>query len=183
MKLSELIDSTRRVRRNQYPTSRVGAFDFKYVPQSNQLFISCTAFPLTNEDRHYPYKLSIAFNGITSSDIPNEKHQFIYAPDGKNIERYLSTPTVAHTCQVRCQCPDFYFMWEYYNKQNKSLIGRHIPYTRKTTTYPERNPTHSPGLCKHLIQMIKYLMDNNIIKKNIKVANYVNRKPRSLLNG
>jgi hypothetical protein len=180
MKLSALIDSTRQVRRRQYPTRKIGAFDFKYVPQSRQLFISCTAFPLDPSSRRSPYKLSIAFNAIGSSDTADSKHLLKYANPGTGtLERFLEQPTVNHTCRVRCQCPDFYFMWEYYDKSNKALIGRHIPYIRKTTTRPPRNPDHMPGLCKHQIQMIKFLMDNNIIKKNVKSYDYLTRPVRT----
>lgn len=180
MKLGELIERTRRERTRQYATRRIGAFDFKYVARSHQLFITATAFPLNPDGgRTSPYKLSLIFDKITSADMQDRSHTLRFVDkDTDSLVRFLDLPTVQHNCRVRCQCADFYFMWQYYDKQNKALIGPHVPYVRLTTTRPPVNPNEAPGLCKHLLQMVKFLMDNNIIQKNVKAYQYFTRPTR-----
>ena len=66
--------------------------------------------------------------------------------------------------QLRCSCPDHYFMWVAWNKENKILLGKAPPrYVRKTTTYPERNPGKIPGICKHLIGLFDRLKKDKVL--------------------
>ena len=63
---------------------------------------------------------------------------------------------------VRCNCPDFKFRFGYYNHLDKSLQGR------KSKKYEgqglwESNPTHSPGLCKHIMKLMKVLDESGIV--------------------
>lgn len=57
---------------------------------------------------------------------------------------------------VRCGCDDYYYKYWFWNKKAKAHEGSSFaPYTRKTPPPPEGrpevNPSHTPGLCKHLI--------------------------------
>lgn len=55
--------------------------------------------------------------------------------------------------KVNCTCLDFRFRFAMWNYEKESLIGeKPAPYKRKTETHPSANPTHSPGVCKHLIK-------------------------------
>jgi hypothetical protein len=68
------------------------------------------------------------------------------------------------TVRVRCSCKNFYFMFEYWNKVNNSLAGGpHKTYVRKTTTYPERNPEHLPGMCKHLVRILISMKSEKLV--------------------
>lgn len=57
--------------------------------------------------------------------------------------------------KCRCSCHNFYFMWGYWDKQHNALTGPgQKPYKRLTTTRPEVNPQHLPGMCKHIIRLV-----------------------------
>ena len=67
---------------------------------------------------------------------------------------------------VRCNCPDFFFTWNYHdrnNPQGNALFGRIANYQRKTTTYPARNPIEVPGVCKHIIGVTERLRRDRIL--------------------
>ena len=66
--------------------------------------------------------------------------------------------------QVRCSCPFFRFAWSYWDKQEKALSGpAFAAYIRKTTTRPEVNSQHLPGICKHLIGLAARLGKDKIL--------------------
>lgn len=165
----ELIASTRKIRDKQYPTNAIRAVDFKYSAQNKQLYVKAQATPYSTKGRKSPFALSMVIDRLPIVDNPkNLKNIISYHTDSKN-EIYLQKPSFDNTCRVRCQCDDFRFMWSYYDKQNKALIGQVKPYVRKTTTYPERNPTHVPGLCKHLLALIKMLSEGGILSDNYNI--------------
>jgi hypothetical protein len=61
-------------------------------------------------------------------------------------------------------CPDFFFCYSYYNKVNNALAGGVLrSYTRKTKTRPERNPIHTPGVCKHLIRQFISMRNGKLV--------------------
>ena len=58
---------------------------------------------------------------------------------------------MTNTVKVNCSCSDFYFTFAFYNWKTQTLFGKKpIPYVRKTTSRPPRNPEHKPGICKHI---------------------------------
>jgi hypothetical protein len=66
--------------------------------------------------------------------------------------------------QVRCQCPFFRFAWAHWNHESKALSGAPLPtYIRKTTTRPEVNASHTPGVCKHIIGFFTRLHSDRIL--------------------
>lgn len=178
MKLVDLIKQTSSLRKRQYAVVRLGSLDYKYVKNNKQLFISALAFPSKNSGRTSPYKVQIVFNQVESSENPTKQHIMPYSSKAGAIDYYLEQLTINHDVSIRCQCPDFYFMWSYYDKQNKALLGPHKPYVRKTDNYPPKNPEEKPGLCKHTLQLVKMLMGNDVIKKQQQVWNYLNRPVR-----
>lgn len=170
-----IFSGTDIVRKNQYPVGKVGAVDFKFVPRNKQLYVSAQARP--SEGVGSPYLVSLVFSGINWSDTPSPEfplkvgtaHGIIY------IEKL---DCKKHSIQVRCSCPDDYFMWQYHNKQKKALLGPFKPYIRKTTTRPPVNPRQLPGLCKHSLGLVKVLMQNNLLATDQEVRAYLNRPVR-----
>jgi hypothetical protein len=64
---------------------------------------------------------------------------------------------------VRCNCKDFYWRFNHFNKIDKSLYGRgRIKYEaliRPNTA----NPMEMAGICKHLIKMAKIIKETNLL--------------------
>lgn len=172
-----VLQGTDILRKNQYPIGKIGAIDFKYSPKSHQLFIKAQARPSGGIGN--PYQVSLAFSGIQWSDVPDPKFPIRY--DDEKSVIYLQQVSVETRLQIRCTCKDDYFMWQYPNKQAKSLLGKFKPYVRKTTYMPPRNPGNVSGMCKHTLGLIKILMQMGVIKKDPRVSEYLNRPTRKLL--
>lgn len=63
---------------------------------------------------------------------------------------------------VRCSCGDFFHRFNYYNSLDASLFGR------KRSKYEgkglwESNPSHMPGMCKHLMKMALVLKKTGLV--------------------
>lgn len=170
-----VLKGTDVLRKNQYPIGKISAIDFRYIQSNHQLIIKAQARPSSGEG--FPYQTQIVFSGILWSDkFDQEKFPIRYDSDNGMI--FLSQPTVESRIQLRCGCPDDRFMWQFSNKKNKSLLGTMKPYVRKTTWMPPRNPTETPGMCKHTLGLIKILMNNGLVKKDAQVQAYLNRPVR-----
>lgn len=174
MKLLDIIKSTSQFRERQYKVKRVRIVDVKYVPNSQQLYIYGEALPLTGDKL---YREIIVFDKVKSSPVPDKNHLLKFKPDDHMPTIYLTKPDENSNVRVRCSCPDSYFSYEYYNKLNKGLVGPHKKYVRKTDWWPERNPQHLPGLCKHTLAIIRQLIKLKLIKTTPFIVGYLNRKP------
>ena len=124
------------------------------------MLIEGEVFPVTGTR---PYKVSIQLYGMELRDARDRTHPMpLRFQDGTTKYAaqfsYASTPV-----QVRCTCPDFRFVWSWWDNSVQSLLGPPKRYTRKTTTRPEANPPHAPGLCKHLIEFSLRLNQEGII--------------------
>ena len=63
---------------------------------------------------------------------------------------------------VRCNCPDFYWRFNYYDSLDKSLQGRkRVKYESKGIG-PPANPLKMPGICKHLMKTVHVLGEAGI---------------------
>lgn len=77
---------------------------------------------------------------------------------------YLRPATTRSPIQVTCSCSDYYFTWYEWVKRGDSHYGPNLPtYERKTSDRPERNPLHSPGLCKHLLTLLRDARDEGFV--------------------
>ena len=65
---------------------------------------------------------------------------------------------------VRCSCKDFMYRFNYYNHIDKSLFGRkRAKYEGKGLW--EANSSQMPGMCKHLIKMVKILHGSKLLNQ------------------
>lgn len=83
----------------------------------------------------------------------------IVADDGsEHVLDKLSPAT--NEVNVRCNCPDFYWRFNYYDHLDYSLYGK------KRAKYEGNyriNPKEMPGMCKHLMSMTKALTESGIL--------------------
>lgn len=177
MNLLDAVKYTSKVRARQYSTGRVNTIDFKFLLRERQLYVQATN---VSADKSRLYKTTIVFEGIDGVDNPDDKHTIPYSSKGQGVELYLKTLTGYDRVRTRCQCQDYYFMWEYFNKQNKALVGPHKKYipVSPPSGRPPVNPTESPGLCKHLLVLIKKLMAEKVIQKDAQIWAYLTQPPR-----
>jgi len=97
------------------------------------------------------YKVIILFTGVDYSATQDTKHPIKIKVTGKKYV-WMAPITLRHKVSASCGCLDFYFAFAHWNWKAGALYGKkRKQYIRKTTTRPEVNPNHVPGLCKHLI--------------------------------
>lgn len=67
---------------------------------------------------------------------------------------------------VRCSCPDFHWRFNYYNSLDKSLQGKKRGVYEAKGERSPANPLQLPGMCKHLMKMIKALQESGIFNES-----------------
>lgn len=101
---------------------------------------------IRSQERPVAYTMILEFNGLE---------------DPENT--IVDLDTVKFKC--RCSCHNFYFMWGYWDKQVGALSGpNQKKYVRKTTTRPEVNPKHLPGMCKHIVRLLISMRTDKLVK-------------------
>jgi len=63
---------------------------------------------------------------------------------------------------VRCNCSDFKYRFNYYNHLDKALYGSKTAKYESKGIGPPANPKGLPGMCKHLMKMVKALKESGI---------------------
>jgi hypothetical protein len=106
------------------------------------------------------YTPIIMFKGVVYHEQLAPRRIRFMADDGKEyiVERFS---LAGEDVQVRCNCPDFSWRFNYYNHLDKSLYGRKR--TKYEGTTVPANPKEMPGMCKHLMKMSQALVDVGLI--------------------
>jgi len=150
------VDAFPHTTMRQYATDPIVITNLKWIPfiGMKTLFIKGLA---QNEGREY--NPTIVFKQVEYN--PNSDYIQLIATDGKTYPlKQLSLEN--NDVLVRCNCPDFFWRFNYYDHVDKSL------YNRKRKKYesqggPPANPFEMPGMCKHLMKMTKVLKQSNIL--------------------
>ena len=88
---------------------------------------------------------------------------------GKSYGLFKPDPRTA-SVTVRCNCEDFRFTFMYSLNLIDGLYGQLIPYRKVPgSTRPRRNKHNRPGLCKHILALIKIAMDSNLFVKKVRL--------------
>lgn len=64
---------------------------------------------------------------------------------------------------VRCNCPDFYWRFNFANSSSKSLFGRKRAKYESKGILPPVNPTNAEGMCKHLMKTVHVIRESGVI--------------------
>lgn len=67
--------------------------------------------------------------------------------------------------QVSCNCDDFFFRFASASAKTGTLFGKinHAPYIRKGNHHNNVQPITTPGLCKHLLKLVRVLRTQGIV--------------------
>lgn len=107
-----------------------------------------------NEDREYAP--CVLFKGLNYQG----KSVKITASDG--LEYNFDKLSLENTdILVRCNCPDFFWRFNYYDHVDKSLYGTKRKKYESHGGKPA-NPMELPGMCKHLMKMTKVIAESGI---------------------
>lgn len=109
------------------------------------------------------------FSAVIRSSTDNKAYNTVIAFYGVDDPEGTKPSLAKHKCRVRCSCDAFYYYYSYADFINDCLYGRQARvYTRKThpgdkNYRPPKNPADIPGVCKHLILLIKSLQDSGYV--------------------
>lgn len=156
--LSDLLKGKEKLGHATGPKRKISIVKMNPVVGNKQLIIGGLAHGSSL------YTISLVLNSINYYSEPKSGSLTVRTANGDVL--YCDPINIKDTkALVRCSCPDFYYTWSWWDKQNKVLSGPAMkPYIRKTKTYPERNRLHVPGACKHLIGLVDRLRQDRIIK-------------------
>ena len=95
--------------------------------------------------------------------------RFTLTKEGRTDVNKHKPKIASDKCSVRCGCDNYYYMWWYGNKKVKAHEGSNMPaYSRKTPAPPEGrpevNPKNIPGVCKHIVYVVKELKRKKVIQ-------------------
>lgn len=108
------------------------------------------------------YNPMILFKGVNYNPIKEAVR--LQASDGMPY-RFEKLSFENSQVALRCNCLDFRYRFSYYNHLDEALYGRKpVKYTKSEGSRPV-NPLELPGMCKHLIKLVKVLEQANIFKE------------------
>jgi hypothetical protein len=116
-----------------------------------------------NIDNQKEYTTLAVFKGINYLAKETRNSVKLIASNEKKYILETIKPDVNEVL-VRCDCPDFYWRFNYYNSIDKSLYGRKRRKYESSNSGIVANEKKAPGMCKHLIKMIKALNDSKIME-------------------
>ena len=65
--------------------------------------------------------------------------------------------------RVRCNCPDFYYRFNFYDARASALFGK----SAKAPSSPRpANPRRMPGICKHLMAMAEEVLRTGYVRRD-----------------
>ena len=87
------------------------------------------------------------------------------SPLGDTGARVEPVQLTKDSARVSCDCMDFRFRFADNNHQDDSLAGSPPPAYQRVpgSNRPEANPSHLPGMCKHLMRVVQDLRAKRIV--------------------
>jgi hypothetical protein len=144
------VDAFPHTRRRQHVTGPVEISDIRYTPflGMQTLLVRAAA---TNEGREYSPVILFKRVSFTTEGVEFTAH------DDNKV--YHIAPQNYHVL-VRCNCPDFFWRFNYYDHLEQSLHGK----VRKeySGSGAPANPLELPGMCKHLMKLQEVLRELGI---------------------
>lgn len=178
MELIEAVKKTFSLREKQYIAKKVTNVTATYSKQNKLLYFKARVISASSNS--VSYNIIVAFKSVDYSPVKTRTHTLKYTLNTGEL-LYLAKPNLHSHLMSRCSCPDYRFMWMYYNKQPKALVGPVIPYTKVPgSNRPPRNPTETPGLCKHTLTLVRKLISLNILQRDPELLSYLDRLKKEI---
>lgn len=158
---TNIVQSFPTTRKRQHATNEVNVVRLDLIPYVGTKMLHIRS--IVNGSSGQQYQTAIQLLNVVFKNAGDDGAVELTATDGK---KYYIEPIALndHNAKVRCNCLDFYHRFAHYNHTDKSIVGRApVPYQRKTTTRPEVNPDHVPGMCKHLLKTVAILQQRRLV--------------------
>lgn len=160
----DLYDSTVRAfpgtTKRQHATDPIQITNFKFTPflGVNTLLVRALA---TNEDRQY--KPVILFKKVKYQH--NQGQNIVKIQDQGGSKHFFERMSLENTdILVRCQCADYFWRLQHTDHEDRSLYGKDRKKYEALYNPGSANPKELPGMCKHLIKMVKVLEESGFIE-------------------
>lgn len=154
---------TTRKRQHIANTVRIKKHEFIPMISNGALQVSADVSSQTSQQHH----VDVMFQGVTFTQ-ENPGSPDVVTVTSASSDSISFTPLVLSktNLRVRCTCMDFRFRFALWNFNDNSLVGDKPPmYVRKTTTRPPANPDSTPGVCKHIIKVVDFLVSMKVLKR------------------
>jgi hypothetical protein len=149
-------------RRRQHITHQVSIANIKYTPLQSQRLIRIISQTNSNGNQY------TQFIDLKDVEIQPQHSSTATVPITKALGGtvYVTAAPLSTNVGVGCSCQDYRMRFFQYNQSNQCHAGpRPEQYTRVTTDRPEVNPSHVPGMCKHIIKVVDVLTNKGIISR------------------
>lgn len=158
MSLINQVKSKLPSKRREHAVDEVNPTNVEIIPQNGKLLIRSQVRGSKNDI----YDSHILFSDVTYNPAEGEKRvQFV-----SNGDTYEISPIKLQStdCQVRCSCLDFRWRLAMTDFSDGSLHGSKPPLYRAKTgsKRPPANPAKTPGVCKHLMALVKELQNADL---------------------
>lgn len=150
-------------KKRQHSVDLVNIVEVNWTPflGVNTLFIRAAVY---SGESKKEYNTHLLFkNVVYHSSKMNENWVEIIANDGRNyvFEKLNGNNEVL----VRCNCADFYWRFNYFDHEDKSLYGKVRTKYEGITNPGSANPLKMPGMCKHLIKLVRSLDHSGFLER------------------
>ena len=156
------VEAFPRTTRRQNSIDMIKIIEMSYLPYLGMktLFVKGLAKNIENQKE---YKTVLLFKNVVYPKSEGKNTVKFIASDSK---KYLveALRVDNHDVLVRCDCPDFFWRFNYYNSLDGSLHGRKRKKYESKGTGRSANESKAPGLCKHLIKTIRAVADSKIME-------------------
>lgn len=115
-----------------------------------------------NDLKGTEYSPMILFKNVRYNNSKNHNFAELFASDGRKyfFERLKTDQDVV----LRCNCQDFYWRFNFTDHIDRSLYGRVRRKYEASFLPGSANPSKLPGMCKHLIQLVRSLDNYGILE-------------------
>lgn len=162
--IKDIMDGTKQFRHvvKEYPQAKFMKIT-KIMPSIGVKTLSFYGEAPSFTRNEAAYNQTVVFKEVEfSEEEPEYDKEDWYFLEDKNVW-YKKPGLDENDVLLRCQCPDFRFRFSYALKKEKALSGQLISYKKKTDREP-LNPENIPGMCKHLYNFTKALIQKGYIK-------------------
>lgn len=144
--------------KRQHATDTTAVVSIEMIPQKDKLLIKGQVRGSQNKI----YDVIVQFQQIKYNP-PGDQDKVSFVA---NEQTYTIAPIAIqqNNCKVRCTCLDFRFRFAVHNFSDNSLYGaKPAAYHAKSrSNRGPANPTHTPGVCKHIMTFVDELHDANL---------------------
>ena len=151
-----------RTRKRQHAVDEIDILSFSWTPYLgvNTLFLKALA---KNETNGREYNPIILFKKVRYHDARDSRN-LVEIADKDGRRHLLERLSQRNEVQVRCDCKDFYWRFNYEDKLDRSLWGRVRAKYEALYNPGSSNPLEMPGVCKHIIKLAQVLNKSGIME-------------------